>query len=297
MADKIHQFEKQFKDLHKCIRMELVEKEGIDVKELLQSLTLLPTKLKNEYQEEILQKLPTLRKEESIPELFLHLNPLFSFLDYTLLEYIIEEFGSATLKQKMQSYSRKVHNFMDQTTVRQLIDYWPCKEESAPKVSKMIAKIDKDPQLCKLSELDTLRKKICICVRLSDVICAVVSVSSSQSFVVAWRLPSVLAPDMIESLSEIDKNFFRIESIDLISIDDVQVYPRLAGAKEGVSQEPSTSVKQKHSLSLKKRHQSGKFARVHLDEDIQKYIVCGVPSGNELGKGSWGSVKEVHFLM
>ena len=296
MADKIHQFEKQFKDLHKCIRMELVEKEGIDVKELLQSLTLLPTKLKNEYQEEILKKLPMLRKEDSIPELFLHLNPLFSFLDYTLLEYIIEEFGSAALKQKMQSYSLKVRNFMDQTTVRQLIDYWPCKEESAPKVSKMIAKIDKDPQLCKLSELDTLRKKICICVRLSDVICAVVSVSSSQSFVVVWRLPSVLAPDMIESLSEIDKNFFRIESIDLISIDNVQVYPELAksaGAIEGVSQEPSMSVKQKHSLSLKKCHRSGKFANVRLDEDIQKFIVCGVPSENELGKGSWGSVKEV----
>ena len=186
MADKIEQLENKFRDLHKCIRNELQEKEDVSANELLQSLTLLPTKLKKEYEAQVIKKLPELQKEEKMSQLFLHLNPLFTFIDYALLEYIIQLFGSSTLKQRMLSYSHEIQNFMSQTTIQQLIDYWPCNEESVPDVSKMMARITKNPQECKLSELDDLRKKICISMRLSDIICAMVSVKSSQSFIYSY---------------------------------------------------------------------------------------------------------------
>ena len=68
--------------------------ENMNIKELLQQLTLLPIKLRSEYQRMITEKMSTLPREGSISELFLHLNPLFSFIDYHLLEYIINVFGS-----------------------------------------------------------------------------------------------------------------------------------------------------------------------------------------------------------
>ena len=224
VASRIEQLETQFRHLHTCILKELMEKEDMNIQTLLQALTLLPTKLKKEYEKAIKEKLPTLPREGSISELFLHLNPLFSFLDYNLLEYIIQTFGSTGLKIEMQSYCCEVQGFMKQTTVQQLLDYWPCDTEDDPNISKVIAKINKDPQSCNLSELDALRRKICIRVRLSDIICALVSVSPSTSFIVVWRLPSTLALQVVEAIRQTERGFFVKEKIKFLFVDDLQLY-------------------------------------------------------------------------
>ena len=173
VASRIEKLETKFTQLHTCTLDELMLQRDMNIQKLLQALTLLPTKLK-EYEKAIADKLPTLPREGSIAELFLHLNPLFSFLEYGLLKYIIERFGSSDLKVKMQSYYNEIRDFMKRTTVQQLVDYWPCHIEEVPNISKIVAKIDKDPKSCYLSELDALRRRICICVRLSDVICALI---------------------------------------------------------------------------------------------------------------------------
>ena len=153
---------------------------------------------------------------------------------------------------------------------------------------------------CKLSELDALRKKICISMRLSDIICAIVSVRSSQSFVVTWRLPSILTQVVIESLNRIDKKLFELESIESVSVGDEQVYPSLSNVLESadvkaVDQEPNIGSDEK-CASLKTEDQMETFASLQLDEEIQKFIICGVPKEKELGKGSFGLVKEVGLL-
>ena len=227
VESEIEELEAQFRDLHACILKELEESKALDIQKVLHALTLLPTKLKSEYQKLILDKLPTLRSEKSISELFLHLNPLFSFLDYSLLEYIIKVFGSTSIKDRMKSYCHEIRNFMSRTTVQQLIDYWPREEEIAPNISKMVATIEKDPQTCNLVELDAIRRKICIRARLFDVICAVVSIKNSHSFLVTWGVPSVLAPDMIKSLELADGSFFSENDINTLSVGDKLVYSPL----------------------------------------------------------------------
>ena len=231
VSNKIENFESQFTDLHKRIREELMASENMIVKELLQRLTLLPIKLRSEYEKIISEKLPTLPREGSISELFLHLNPLFTFIDYHLLEYIINGFGSNGLRIKMQSHAREISSFLEQTTIQQLIDCWPCQEEKNPKVCEMIAKIDKDAKSCSLYELDTLRRKICVSVRLSDVISAAVSIGNSTSFIISWSLPSVLASHVITSLNEIEEDFFESEKIESLFVGDVKVYPRVTLAE------------------------------------------------------------------
>ena len=231
VSNNIENLESQFTDLHKCILDELIANKDMNIQKLLQRLTLLPIKLRSEYQKIISEKLPTLPREGSISELFLHLNPLFTFIDYHLLEYIIKVFGSNSLKFKMQSYSHEISSFLKQTTIQQLIDYWPCKEEEDPKVYEIIAKIDKDAKSCSLHELNTLRRKICVSVRLSDIISAAVSIRNSTSFIISWSLPSVLASHVITSLNEIEEDFFESEKIVSLFVGDVKVYPRVTLAE------------------------------------------------------------------
>ena len=66
VESKIEELEAQFRGLHSCILKELKENKALDIEEVLHALTLLPTKIRNEYQKLILDKLPTLRSEESI---------------------------------------------------------------------------------------------------------------------------------------------------------------------------------------------------------------------------------------
>ena len=94
-----------------------------------------------------------------------------------------------------------------------------------PHVSKVIAEVNKDPRLVKLSELDGLRREICIRARLSDVVCALVSAQPSHSFTVIWRLPSILASQVIQALKQTEQSFFVKENINSLFVDDLQLYP------------------------------------------------------------------------
>ena len=116
----IHDLERQFRHLHGRILTEL-EDGGIKTEVLLSSLTVLPTGIKQEYETSMSKAFPELRRETAIREVFYHLSPLVDFLSCGLLKYIINEFGSNTLKKMMKSYNDDVLEFMKKTKVKQLM--------------------------------------------------------------------------------------------------------------------------------------------------------------------------------
>ena len=194
------------------------------ISKLLHALTLLPVALKKAHEKSISEKLPTLRREESIDNFFFSLNPLFSFIDYSLLEYIIKKFGSENLKKNMNSYSYDIQTFMKQTTVGQLMDLWPGEQDVPPDFSILMAKVNEDPYSYSLEKLDILRKKYCAQAKLSDIVCVIIGVGKSSSFLAMLLIPSVLVPDLIESTRQIKDNFFQGESIASLSVDSRWLY-------------------------------------------------------------------------
>ena len=164
----IEDFESRFRSLQKEILCQLAE-SGVDTLTVINSLTLLPLKLRKEYEKAIQELLPLFSNKKSINELFIRLNPLFSFLDYGLLEYIIKIYGSNTLTQDMTAYTRDMCVFMKETTIKQLIDadHLPGQTEIPPKFSLIEAKIGEDASKCTLEQLNRLRKRYCSEVQLS----------------------------------------------------------------------------------------------------------------------------------
>ena len=121
---KIDALEEQFSCLHKRLVNEL-SKGDTSVEEVLQVLTMLPLKLRREYQSRIQNMLPELEDKKFVDNLFYHLNPLFTFIDYELLQYLVSKFGSQGLKQEMMSYTEKMQAFKKVTTIDELIKHWP----------------------------------------------------------------------------------------------------------------------------------------------------------------------------
>ena len=227
VCSALEEFEKRFSDLHQKIRDELVAGR-VDTSNVLSNLTLLPLKLKKEYDKPIQEILPVLNEQKNINELFYRLNPLLSFIDYALLEHIINKFGSDQLKKAIAAYGTDIQVFMQQTTIQQLIDHLPGQPEIPQNFELMKAKICKDAKKCTIAEINQLRRKFCSEVRLSEIVFHLVTLEDSNSFIISFIVPSVLLPDVLESARKLDNSFFQNESISYLSVGNRWVYhPKL----------------------------------------------------------------------
>ena len=206
----IEDFERRFRSLQNEILHQLIE-NNVDTSTVVNSITLLPMKLKNECERAIQDLVPFFSNKECINEIFFRLNPLLSFLDCGLLKHIIQIYGSDTLKQDMATYSSDIVTFMKETTIKQLIesDHFSSQPDIPPKFSLLKTRIGKDASKCTLEHLNQLRKRFCSEVQLSKTVCLMVAVVKSNSFIVRWLVPSALVDDIMKSTRNVDQSFYQ----------------------------------------------------------------------------------------
>jgi hypothetical protein len=194
---------------------------------------MLPLKLRREYESRIQSMLPELEKKEAVRNLFNLLNPLFTFIDYELLQYLISKFGSKGLKQEMMSYIEKVQLFKEITTIDELIKHWPGLE--APQIDyKMLrSKFDKDPKSYTLEELDSFRKRFYSKIRRSEfvTISILMLVELANSFIAVWFIPTLAVQELTEAISQVDRTFFQTEQILELSLGERILYQRNIAAE------------------------------------------------------------------
>ena len=99
--------------------------------------------------------------KRAVDELFLHLNPLFSFVDYDLLQHIIRQFGNNMLNKDMSQYHDDMQVFMKQTTIKDLINILPGVDENEirPQFNLEVLKTTFGSNTGKYT-LDTLRRDV-----------------------------------------------------------------------------------------------------------------------------------------
>ena len=241
VQSQINELDCRFRSLHGKILSEL-ESKKVPIRRLITSLTLLPIELRLEYSKTISEKLSDLRGEKEACDLFYHLNPLVNFLDYHLIKFIIDQFGSNSLKCMIKSYSDDVLAFMKKTTVKQLMDHWPGQQEIPPNFSKLKAKIDEDPTTYTLYQLDQLRRHLCSGIKLTEVVLVIIGLEKAKSFFAVWLIPSALVPKLMKSARKLDFGFFLCERILKVMMDEIQVFPALPDSKQKVPALPATAA-------------------------------------------------------
>ena len=215
--------EKQFSSLQRRLLSEIKTSSEVSPETLVDSLTLLPISLRAEYQKFVIENLKTLEKAESIREIFHHLNLHFTFIDYRLLEFLVDEYGSHQLKHDMLEYTMKMAVFMNETTVQQLMDHWPGRREIPPHFEELRAVIDRDPKTYTLRQLDDLRKRVCSETRLSETILVLIGVERKNSFSVRWVVPSIFVPWMKLAISSL-RSFYQKEHILSVTVGIQRLY-------------------------------------------------------------------------
>ena len=229
VAAMIEEFESRCRHLNENIYTELVSNH-VSASSLLINLTFLPVKFK-EYEKAIQDKIKEITTpHHSINELFYRvINPLLSFFDYGLLQHMIVHFGSVTLKKEMELYVHDVQLFMNETRIHDLIDHLPGKLEAPPNFEILRIKIGKDANKCTLAEINSIRRRLCGEVKLSDIVFRLIALEDSTSFIVSFLVPALLVPSIIavKSAQKIDSCFQR-EKIAYMSIGNRWIYnPKL----------------------------------------------------------------------
>ena len=232
MSERIETLDTQFRGLHNRLLRELT-KGGVTVDDLLQALTLLPFAFSQQYESTIQSMLPNLEKEEVVRKLFLRLNPLFTFIDFKLLQHLISTFGSPELKKDMTSYAENVQLFKKITTISELIDYWPGLDLPQIDHKMLRTKFDDDPKSYTLEKLDYFRNRFYSKLRLSEFVAVSILafLKPANSFIAMWFLPTVVVPELIEAFGQMDSTFFQDEQMLEISLGDRMLYQRDISSK------------------------------------------------------------------
>ena len=224
--------EEQFDCLHDRLVTELSE-GGTSVERVLRALTRLPLTFRKEYESTIQSMLPELENREVIDNLFYRLNPLFTFIDYELLQHLVSKFGSQELKQEMTSYTMKVQLFKKVTTISELIDHWPGLK--VPQIDHKVlrAKFEADPKLYTLEKLDYFRNHFYNELRLSQFVSVsiVMLLEPANSFIAMWFVPTVVVEELITAINKMDKTFLQADKILELSLDERMLYQRSVAAE------------------------------------------------------------------
>ena len=124
----------------------------------------------------------------------------------------------------MRSYCSEIILFMKETTIKQLINHLPGETKIPPKFSVIEAKIGRNASECTLEELNTIRKRYCSEVQLSEIVCHLVAIVESNSFIVRWLVPSVLVSNIMKSAGTIDHSFYWDHEITSLTLDGKWLY-------------------------------------------------------------------------
>lgn len=220
--ERIQSLDKKFDQLHDKLVTTLTTKEissQISVDTVLQSLTKLPFIFRCTYENAIRKMIPELEKQPTIHKLFLRINPLFTFIDYELLEHLISKFGSQMLNKEMSVYADQVKLFKKETTVGDLIDVWPGVDDN-DNYTQLKIKFDDDPNTYTLEKLDDFRRRFCNMLRLSDYISVFIlkSLKAACSFYSVWLIPTVIATEVMDSASKVNSSFYEEENVVHVSL-------------------------------------------------------------------------------
>jgi hypothetical protein len=228
VGKQIKCLEKTFLSLKKKLLKELKADKEVTTEVLLESLSILPTELQTEYAAYLEEKLPVLEELGTVSKIFSRLSLHFTFLDYALLQHLIDEFGSEHLKQDMSAYDKEIQVFLDETTIVQLQDHLPGRQELPPHFDKLQMRIDKDPGRCSLRMVNDLRKRFCNETQLSEIIFVLIGIGKANSFIILFMVPSILGPRLVESVRGVDDSFCQRECIVSIALNQHQLYLAVA---------------------------------------------------------------------
>ena len=221
----IKQLESRFLDLVFCTHIALVD-NGINVDKLYAWLVALDVSRKNEHQEFIDNHLMNIHQDTTFSNLWAKLGKYWDFLNFDLLEHVLNKFGSEDLKHKMKSYKHDLQSFRKSTRLCDFIHCWPVQGQTPPETElrEFIVKVGHQWDSCTLEDLESLKGVITRKFFLPEFTLRLKKLTEG-SITITWLIPVPFVKRLQEAVESTSSEFFTEQKIETITVDGQECYP------------------------------------------------------------------------
>ena len=222
----ITQLQRKFNDLVSRARKYMAATH-VDVQDLLQSITLLQGDLKSEHKLFIENKEEKLRKAESINDVFITVNGYWDFLNYSLLQHIIDQHATDEMKMEMEGYAKDIAQFRKETELRVFSKVYKRKPKADDEFVKLVSKQKIDWSKATLEVVEQFRNDICSELSLSTFSLQLAAVEKG-CIVLTWLVPQSLVAHIQKAIT-LSSQTMRKHQVSQLIVDGFVTYESHAG--------------------------------------------------------------------
>ena len=222
------ELESHFSDIADCTSDYLSEKR-IEIKKIKTRLASMPVKNKKMHEEFLDELWENISKmsDPTLEDAWVKLGKYWDFLNYSLLEYLIEKFGDKELAERMEEYKRRLREFRCSTCLRDFAQQF--KEVNKTLVDENVTKslevkLSKNWEECTLEDLEMWKENITQILLLPSFVVILRDIDSG-CISITWTIPALYASSLMEEVKRMELRVFCEEhEIMWISIDCVECW-------------------------------------------------------------------------
>ena len=229
---KIAQLKEEYKSLV-TMTQEAVQAKSPTLTEFRTEITLqlLCKTIKSEVQLSLKETLPYIYNAKSIGEIFGFLNlRVWNFLNYGLLQHIVEVYGDDKLHQKMEKYIALVDSFRKKTTLEVFWEAHPA-SKSCPEIPSTLRESLKRVTFkhgnldgtASLQDIEQFRQNLALHVSLPDLTIILEDIRG-WSVATVWLVPPSVADRLADEVQKGNIDFLEQHNILELEIQDSTVY-------------------------------------------------------------------------
>ena len=219
IAERIRTMEIKFARLTDKV----LEEHNIPLHKLKRCITQLSATNKDQHIPFIRENLSEIIESKCMEGIFLLLNLYWDFLNYTLLELIVSEFGNNDTKVAMAKYVSELVTFRKATKLSDFITHWRCTGKVPLDMSRLVIKMDKDWSNCTLEDVEQFRRTLTQKLLLASF--AVVLRDAEEGCIsFTWLIPSSIVKILSKDIHSSKLNWFKEHHIERLAIDGQDLY-------------------------------------------------------------------------
>ena len=224
MADQVEYFETEFATLVDKACHD-VTKRDLEPSIFLSRVATLRVSDRTQHRSFIQENLTNIPPPVTFDKIWSRLTNYWDFMNYRLLEHVINKLGSEDSKHQMQDYIDKLSAFKRRTRLCDFIDSWPCKDDRPPEeeLRKIVIKMRHEWTQCTLQDVESFRTALIHKFFLPEYD-IILQKAKRGCICVTWLTSPSTATLLQQNLANIETEFFKEHSIDAVTIDGQDIY-------------------------------------------------------------------------
>ena len=223
MEHQVEGFERKFGSLIHLAYQEV--NRQMEPPEFLSRITYLPVSARTLHRSFIKTNLTNIPPPVTYEKIWAILNLYWDFLNYGLLEHVVNKCGSEDLKQQMQDYVDELSTFKQTTRLCDFVESWPCRDDGPPEDSlkKVVVKMRHEWSQCTLRDVESFMKDLVHKFFLPE-FDILLQKAERGCVCVTWLTSPSITSLLQQNLANIETEFFKKHGIDAVTIDGQDVY-------------------------------------------------------------------------